>query len=279
MFERISLRRRLVNQLMLGLLFAGAILAAVPFFFISWYVLQKGLGALSVEFFTQTPVGPGQQGGGMANAIVGSSIMLTLASLLGIPWGMAAGIYLSEYGRGKTAQTLRFAVDLLTSVPSIVVGIFIYGVIVIHFGFSAYAGGAALAVIMIPIVARSTEEILKLTPQHIREAGLGLGLPRWRVILRIVLPGSRAALLTGVMLALARVAGETAPLLFTALGNQFFSHSLSEPTSSLPVQIYNFAKSGYPDMEAMAWGGALVLVLFVFIINLVTRALMGMRWN
>ena len=264
---------------MLSLLFLGGVLAAVPFFFISWYVLQKGLGVLSFEFFTQTPVGPGQTGGGMANAIVGSGVMLALASVLGIPWGMAAGIYLSEYGRGKTAAALRFSIDLLTSVPSIVVGIFIYGVVVIHFGFSAYAGAMALAVIMLPIVARSTEEILKLTPQHIREAGLALGLPRWRVILRIVVPGSRAALLTGVMLALARVAGETAPLLFTALGNQFFARSLSEPTASLPVQIYNSAKSGYADMEALAWGGALVLVFFVFIINLLTRWLMGMKWN
>lgn len=190
---------------------------------------------------------------------------------------MAVGVYLSEYSRGKTASLLRFAVDLLASVPSIVIGIFIYGLIVMKFGFSAYAGGAALAMIMIPIVARSTEEMLKLVPGHIREAGLALGIPRWKVVLRIVIPGAKMGLLTGVMLGVARIAGETAPLLFTSFGNQFHARSLNQATASLPVQIYTFAKSGFEDWERQAWAGSLVLVLFVVIINLLTRVLMSPR--
>lgn len=264
-------RRRFINILMLCLLgfFAGC--AAFPFFSISAYVLERGFGALSFEFLTQLPKGPGDEGGGMANAILGSATMILLASLVGVPWGLASGVYLSEYGRGNTARFLRFSIDLLASTPSIVVGIFAYGLIVLRFGFSAYAGSAALAIIMMPVVARSAEEILKLIPNHIREAGLALGLPRWKVICRILIPGSLGGLLTGVMLAVARVAGETAPLLFTALGNQFYARSLSQPTASLPVQIYNFAKSGYVDLERQAWAGALVLVMFVFSLNLLTR--------
>jgi len=273
-------RRIAVNHAARLTLLLLAMAAAAPFLFITVYVLQKGASSLNLEFFTQLPKGPGDVGGGMANAILGSAIMVFLGGFVGIPWGTAAGIYLSEYGRGRTATVLRFVIDLLTSVPSIVVGIFIYGTVVIFFGFSAYAGALALAVIMLPIVARSTEEILKLLPMHIREAGLALGLPRWKVILKILIPGSRSALITGVMLAVARVAGETAPLLFTALGNQYFSRSLAQPTASMPVQIYNFAKSGFPDWERQAWAGSLVLVLFVFVINLGTRwAIRERKWK
>lgn len=274
-----DLRRRWFNNFARLILVLLGLCAILPFGFIVFHVIKEGLGAVTWSFFTSLPKGPGDVGGGMANAILGSVLMVALASLIGLPWGMAAGIYLSEYGRGRTATTLRFAIDLLTSVPSIIVGIFIYGVVVIRFGFSAYAGALALSVIMLPIVARSTEEILKLMPVHIREAGLALGLPRWKVILKLVVPGSRTALMTGVMLAIARVFGETAPLLFTALGNQFFSRSLSQPTASMPVQIYNFARSGFADQEQQAWAGALILVVLVIAINLITRLVMSTREN
>ncbi|MCB0384608.1 MAG: phosphate ABC transporter permease PstA [Bdellovibrionales bacterium] len=270
-------QRRWKSRGMMFLLMVAALLGAFPFVYISWYVLQRGFSALDWAFFTQLPKGPGETGGGMANAILGSGTLIFLASLAGIPWGMAVGVYLSEYSFGKTAKVLRFAVDLLASVPSIVVGIFIYGLIVVPFGFSAYAGGVALMIIMIPVVARSTEEILKLIPSHIREAGLALGIPRWKVISRIILPGCRAGVITGVMLAIARIAGETAPLLFTAFGNQFYSLSLNQATASLPVQISTFAKSGFADWERQAWAGALVLVFFVLIINLTTRLIMRPR--
>lgn len=264
-------RRKWRNHFARFMLLLLSVMAVLPFGFILWYVIKQGVGALDWNFVTQLPQGPGTPGGGIANAIVGSLIMVSMACLIGIPWGMAAGIYLSEYGRGRTATILRFTIDLLTSVPSIIVGIFVYGIIVVNFGFSAIAGSIALSIIMLPIVCRGTEEILKLMPQHIREAGLALGLPRWKVILKVVVPGSRTALLTAVMLAVARVFGETAPLLFTALGNQFHARSLTQPTASMPVQIYNLARSGFQDMEAQAWAGAFLLVVLVIMINLITR--------
>lgn len=267
-------RRKWNNRLARLLLFLLSCLAVLPFAFIIWYVIKQGFGGINWEFLTATPSGPGSTGGGIGNAILGSLIMLAMASAIGIPWGMAAGIYLSEYGRGRTATLLRFTIDLLTSVPSIIVGIFIYGIVVVRFGFSAIAGSLALSLIMLPIVCRGTEEILKLMPQHIREAGLALGLPRWKVILKVVVPGSRGALLTAIMLAVARVFGETAPLLFTALGNQFYARSLTQPMASMPVQIYNLARSGFQDMEQQAWAGAFLLVALVITINLVTRWVM-----
>jgi phosphate transport system permease protein len=267
-------KRRLQNHFARLTLTGLGLVAVFPFVCIVWYVIAHGGSALSWEFFTALPKGPGDIGGGMANAILGSFVMVCLASLVGVPWGMGVGIFLSEYGRGKTATCLRFTIDLMTSLPSIIIGIFIYGVLVVYSGFSAIAGAASLTIIMLPIVARSTEEILKLMPVHIREAGLALGLPRWKVILKIVVPGSRSALITGVMLAVARVFGETAPLLLTALGNQYYSRSLMQPTASMPVQIYNLAKSGFADLEAQAWAGALVLVVLVIAMNLLTRLAM-----
>lgn len=267
-------RRKWNNHMARLILLLLSALAVLPFAFILWYVIKRGATGINWEFLTATPVGPGSTGGGIGNAILGSLIMLVMASAIGIPWGMAAGIYLSEYGRGRTATLLRFTIDLLNSVPSIIVGIFIYGVVVVRFGFSAIAGSLALSVIMLPIVCRGTEEILKLMPQHIREAGLALGLPRWQVILKLVVPGSRTALITAVMLAVARVFGETAPLLFTALGNQFYARSLTQPMASMPVQIYNLARSGFQDMERQAWAGAFLLVVLVISINLITRWLM-----
>lgn len=270
-------KRKWLSRWAIGLLAGAAILGSLPFFCISAYVILKGFMALDWDFFTRTPLGPGEVGGGMANAIIGSGTLIFLGCVLGIPWGMGVGVYLSEYSRGKTANILRFVVDLLASVPSIVIGIFIYGLVVIRFGFSAYAGGLSLAIIMIPIVARSTEEMLKLIPGHIREAGLALGVPRWKVVLRIVIPGAKMGIITGVMLGVARIAGETAPLLFTSFGNQFHAHTLNQATASLPVQIYTFAKSGFEDWERQAWGGSLVLVFFVVLINLTTRILLKPR--
>lgn len=275
--RRLSLRdwhRRVKNNLGIASLWVVAILACIPFFSVTYYVISRGAPALNWSFFTHLPAPVGEVGGGMANAILGSATLVGLGTLIGVPWGIFAGVYLSEYGVGKTASLLRFSNDLLASVPSIVVGLFVYSFVVKPFrGFSAYAGAAALAIIMIPVVARTTEEILKLLPNHMREAGLALGLPRWKVILRIVLPCSAGGIVTGVMLAIARVAGETAPLLFTAFNNQFWSRSLAQPIASLPVQIYTYAISPFEEWQSQAWAGALVLLILIFCINLVTRAL------
>ena len=256
---------------MLTLILILSFIVAVPFFYIAFFVFKKGLKVINWEFFTSLPAAPGVSGGGLANAILGSVIMVGIASLCGIPWGCLLGVCLSEYRSHFLSKVLRFVIDLSISTPSIVIGIFVYSLIVTFFGFSAYAGAFALLLIFVPIVGRTTEEILKMVPHHIREAGLALGLPRWKVIVKILIPGTLSMLLSGVILAIARIAGETAPLLFTALGNQFFSNNLSEPTASLPVQIYEFSKSGFPDLEAMAWGGALLLISFVFLINFSTR--------
>lgn len=260
------------NFFMLNLVRLLALFGALPFLLITCYVLYKGFSSLNLDFFTQLPKPAGEVGGGIANALWGTCQMVFVAALVAVPWGIISGIYLSEFGRGQTAFYLRMAVDLLASVPSIVVGIFVYSLLVVSMGhFSGWAGAAALAVIMLPFVARTTEEMMKLVPVTVREAGLALGLNRFKVIYRIVLPVAFRGILTGVMLAIARVTGETAPLLFTALGNQYFHESLLEPTASLPVQVYNFASSGYEDLQRQAWAGALVLVLFVLTVNLLTR--------
>ena len=266
--------RKWCNSFMIGFLFFLSFTAAVPFLFIVYYVLEKGISALNWDFFTQLPKPPGEKGGGMSNALLGSVIVVGMTSIFGIPWGMGMGVYLSEYKHTKTAKTLRFVVDLLISAPSIVVGIFIYVVFVVRYGFSAYAGASALLLIMLPVVARGTEEILKIIPHHIREAGLALGIPRWKVITRIIIPGALSMLVTVIMLSIARIAGETAPLLFTALGNQYHIRSLNEPIATLPVQIYELSKGPFEEMEKQAWAGALVLVFFVFFINFFTRVIL-----
>lgn len=264
--------RKYFSHFMMGVLAFLSCIALIPFIAISFFIIQKGWSGLSLDFFTEIPAPPGEGGGGMGNALLGSAVIVGMASLIGIPWGIGAGIFMSEYPGQKLGRLLRFTIDLLTTVPSIVVGIFIYHLVVIRYGFSAVAGALALSVIMLPIVAKSTEEILRLVPQHIREAGLALGLPRWRVIINILIPGTYSMLITGVILAIARIAGETAPLLFTSLGNQFYAQSVNEPTSTLPVQIYEFAKSGFKELESLAWSGALVLIVFVFLVNLTVRS-------
>ena len=267
-----ELRRKVVNFAMISALVAATCVALVPLFSVFLYVLKSGAPALTPEFFTSLPRPVGETGGGMAHAILGTGTLVAIASLIGIPVGVAAGVFLSEYGKGKVAAILRFSIDLLTSIPSIIIGVFVYGVIVVPMKhFSGFAGGLSLAIIMVPIVARTTEEILRLVPVHIREAGLALGIPRWKVILRVVLQGSLGGITTGVMLAVARAAGETAPLIFTAFGSQFWARSLNQPTPSLPVQIYTYAISPYDEWHQQAWAGALVLVVFVFVMNLVTR--------
>lgn len=271
-------RRKIVDRVMMVVLGLGSALAVVPLVSVFTYVLKKGLSGVNLDFFTKLPVPVGELGGGMAHALVGSLILLGIASAIGIPWGLAAGIFLSEYKNTKLAPALRFTTDLMTSVPSIIIGMFVYGLLVLPFkGFSALAGGVALAIIMIPTVARTTEEMLKLIPDHIREAGLGLGIPRWKVITRIVLRGGLGGVMTGVMLAVARVIGETAPLLFTSFGNQYWSTQLNQPIASLPVQIYSYAISPYDDWHRQAWTAALVLVTFVFLLNLITRLILMNR--
>ena len=269
--------RKTYNKVMLLLIFLLSLLAALPFFYIAYFVFQKGFSAINWDFFTKIPSGPGVVGGGLANGILGSLVMVGMASLAGLPWGLFLGVFLSEYRFHPLSKLLRFVIDLSVSTPSIVMGIFVYSLLVSFFGFSAYAGAMALMLILIPIIGKNAEEILKMVPNHIREAGLALGLPRWKVILQILIPGTFAMLFSGVILSIARIAGETAPLLFTSLGNQFFSKSLSEPTASLPVQIYEFSKSGFPDLETMAWGGAFLLISFVFFINFSTRLLIFIR--
>lgn len=268
-------RRKVINWIMILVIAVAAVVAIFPLVSVFIYVFRQGYPAINWSFFTQLPAPVGETGGGMANAIAGTAILIGLASFMGIPFGVAAGVYLSEYGESKIAAWLRFGVDLLGSVPSIIIGLFAYALLVVPLGhFSTNAGGAALGVIMIPVIARTTEQLLKLVPVHLREAGLALGLPRWKVILRIVLRGSIGGITTGVMLAIARAAGETAPLLFTAFSSQFWPRGLTQPIASLPVQIYTYAISPYEEWHQQAWGGALVLVLFVFLMNLLTRMIL-----
>jgi phosphate transport system permease protein len=268
-------RRKAINFFVCASLSASAMLALFVLFCVFGYVLLKGLPAINFPFFTQLPKPVGEVGGGMANALVGTGILVLLASLIGIPSGVITGIYLSEYGRGKLGSLVRFSIDMLSSVPSIIIGLFVYVLLVLPMKrFSAIAGATSLAIIMIPVVARSTEELFKLVPTHIREAGLALGLPRWKVILRVVLRGCLGGITTGIMLAVARVAGETAPLLFKALYNRFLQSSLDQPIASLPVQIYTYAIAPFEDWHRQAWAGALMLVLFVFAINIITRLIL-----
>ena len=253
----------------------SACVVLIPLISIFAYVVMKGAPGLNWNFFLENPKGVGEGGGGMKGALVGSAMLVGMAAIIGIPWGLGLGIFLSEYGSSKLAKPLRFACDLLASTPSIIVGLFVYTIVVVPMkGFSSLAGAIALAIILIPIVARTSEEILKMVSTTIREGGLALGIARWKVTLRIVVTGSIRALTTGIMLALARAAGETAPLLFTAFNNRFFSVSLTQPISSLPVQLYTYAISPFDEWHQMAWTGALVLVTIVLVVNISTRLLL-----
>jgi phosphate transport system permease protein len=259
--------RYVVNHLVTGLAVLSTLLVIAPLVAILIYLIYKGASSLNLAFFTHIPAPVGEPGGGMANAIVGSGIVLGLASLMGIPVGIAAGVYLAEFGRGRLLATaIRFTADVLNGVPSIVMGIAIYSLIVMQqHHFSAFSGGVALAIMMVPTIARTTEEMLATVPHAIREAALGLGVPKWRTVLSVSLKTASPGIITGCMLAFARVAGETAPLLFTALGNQFWSYKLTEPIAALPLQIYVYALSPYDEWHRLAWAGSLVLIVMIMV--------------
>jgi phosphate transport system permease protein len=263
--------RRTISALMTGLTALCTILAVGVLAIILWYIARRGITSLTLAFLVETPK-PVGEGGGIGNAIVGSAVLLGLACLAGIPLGIATGVYLSEVGRGWFSSVVRFFVDTLTGIPSIVTGVFVYAVIVLRAKhFSAYAGGIALAMIMIPIVARTTEEMIRLVPHSLREGALALGAPQWRVTLGIVIPAAASGIATGAMLAIARISGETAPLLFTAFGSRFFPSGLDEPIASLTVQIYNYAISPYDEWHAQAWAATLVLMTLILVINITVR--------
>jgi phosphate transport system permease protein len=276
---RSSLRYRLLkDRLIRGACLLAAFVALVPLFSVLYYVTARGIGGINLAFFTELPKPVGEEGGGMANAIVGTLELVGLACLFGIPPGVLAGVYLSEFGSSRFGRLVRFCADVMSGVPSITVGIFIYGLVVLRTKqFSAVAGGLALAVIMLPTVTRTTEELLKLVPEALREAALGLGVPKWRATLRVMLRTAAPGVATGIMLAVARVAGETAPLLFTAFSNRFWARGINEPTASLPVQIYTYAVSPYEDWHRQAWAAALVLVALVLILNISARFLVRSR--
>lgn len=259
--------RMLTDHLATSLAVLSTILVIAPLIAIFVYLLYKGASSLNLAFFTQIPKPVGEEGGGMANAIVGSGILLAIGSLIGVPIGVSGGIYLAEFGRGtKLANLVRFTADVLNGVPSIVMGISIYSLIVLpQKHFSAFSGGVALGIMMIPTVTRTTEEMLLMVPNAIREAALGLGVPNWRSVLSITLKTASPGVITGCMLAFARVAGETAPLLFTAFGNQFWSSNPNEPIAALPLQIFVYAISPYDEWHRLAWAGALVLILLIVI--------------
>src|SRR5258708_15807038 len=260
----VSLRRRLTDHFMTGVAVLTVILVLVPLFAIFAYLVYRGVGSINWAFLTQTPKPVGEAGGGMANAIVGSAFIRALASVLGVPVGVGAGIYIAEFGRNRFGDVIRFSADVLNGVPSIVVGIVAYSIVVLsQKHFSALAGGVALAIMMIPTMTRTTEEMLLLVPQALREAAYGLGVPRWRTALSITLRTATSGVLTGVMLAFARVAGETAPLLFTAFGNQFWNLRTDQPTAALPLQIFSYAISPYAEWHRQAWAGALVLIVLI----------------
>src|SRR6266446_5157043 len=257
-------RRFLVDHLATALSWLAAALVLVPLLAIFGYLVYRGIGSLDWAFFTQIPKPVGEPGGGMANAIIGSGVILGIASLIGVPLGIGSGVYLAEYGRGRFGDTVRFTADVLNGIPSIVMGIAVYALIVIRQKhFSAFAGGFALGIMMVPTIARATEEMLLMVPQALREAALGLGIPKWRTTISISLRTASAGIITGIMLAFARVAGETAPLLFTAFGNSFWNMNPNQPTAALPLQIFTYANSPYDEWHRQAWAGALVLIVMI----------------
>ena len=260
----ISLRRRVTDHVMTGLAMLTVVLVLAPLVAIFGYLVYRGVGSLNWAFLTQIPKPVGEVGGGMANAIVGSLMILGIASIIGVPFGIGAGIYLAEFGRNRLGSAIRFTADVLNGVPSIVIGIVGYAIVVLYqHHFSALAGGVALAIMMVPTICRTTEEMLLLVPQALREAAYGLGVPRWRTTLSIVLRTATSGVITGVMLAFARIAGETAPLLFTTLGNQYWNLRYDQPTAALPLQIYVYANSPYEDWHRQAWAGSFILILLI----------------
>jgi phosphate transport system permease protein len=266
------MRRKLLSSFFVGFCAAAVVLALIPLAMILFFVVSQGIRALNVDFFTHMPTPVGEAGGGMANSIVGTLILTGLGSLMAIPIGILSGVYMAEYAGSRFASAIRFAADTLNGVPSIVIGVFAYGIAVLPFKqFSALAGGLALGIMMIPIIARTTEELLLLVPGTMREGALALGATRARAVFTVVLPAALPGIVTGVVLALARIAGETAPLLFTSFNNRFFSSNVTQPISSLTVQVFTYAISPYEDWHRQAWAGALVLVSIVLICSILAR--------
>lgn len=275
MHSVLYLKRQWKNRLGIFLSMLAMAFGLLALLWILWTLLYNGMSALGPDFFLKETPAPGSEGGGLANAIVGSSIMLLVTTFVSTPIGILAGIFLAEYGdRSRFAQLTRFITDIMLSAPSIVIGLFVYAIAVATFGgFSGWAGSLALALIAIPVVVRTTDNMLKLVPGSLREAAFALGAPRWKVSLAVTLRAVKAGVVTGVLLAIARVTGETAPLLFTALNNQFMNWNMSQPMGNLPVVIYQFAMSPYEDWQRLAWGGALLIALLVLTINVGTRIL------
>src|ERR1700746_142119 len=266
--------RKVKSALASGIAFVSAILVILPLGLVFFYLLVNGIGSVNWDFFTKLPAPVGAVGGGMVNAILGSLILLAIAGAIGIPVGVLGGVYLAEYGSARPKSLRRFLADVLNGIPSITWGVVVYGLIVLRFkSFSAYAGSLALALIMIPLILRTTEEVVLLVPNGYREAALALGVSRWKTIVHIVMKTASKGIITGILLALARVGGETAPLLFSAFGNRFWSHSLSQPIAALPLQVFTYAISPYDDWHRQAWAGALVLVTGVFCVNVIVRIL------
>jgi phosphate transport system permease protein len=266
--------RKVKNVLVSATTFLSAILVIAPLALVFFHLLVNSAGSVNWAFFTQLPKPVGVVGGGMANAIVGSLELLALGSVVGVPIGVLGGVYLAEYGSARANSMLRFIADVLNGVPSITWGVVVYGLVVLRFkGFSAYAGGLALGLIMIPLILRTTEEVILLVPNGYREAALALGIARWKTIVHVVMKTASKGIITGILLALARIGGETAPLLFTAFGNRFWNHNLGEPIAALPLQVFSYAISPYDDWHRQAWAGALVLVVGIFCINVLVRIL------
>jgi phosphate transport system permease protein len=265
-------RRKLFSRFFEILCGLAVVIALIPLAMILFYVIKEGAGALNWDFFTKMPKPVGEAGGGMANAIVGTLILITIGALFAVPVGGICGVHLAEYPSTKFSSVVRFAADVLNGVPSIVVGIFAYGLLVMPVKrFSAIAGGVALGLLMIPIVVRTTEELLRLVPGGLREGALALGATRSRAVFGVIVPAALPGILTGILVALARVAGETAPLLFTALGNRFWSTSLTQPISSLTMQVYAYANSPYDDWHRQAWAGAFLLVMIILTLSIAAR--------
>ena len=258
--------RSFKDKLMVGLAGMATLLVLLPLVAIFGYLVYRGIGALNWNFLTKIPKPVGESGGGMANAIVGSGLILLIASLIGVPMGIGTGVYLAEFGKKRFGYLVRFTADVLNGVPSIVIGIVAWSLVVVYQrDFSALAGGVALGIMMVPVISRSTEEMLLMVPQSLREAAWGLGVPQWRTTLSITLRTASSGIITAVMLSFARVAGETAPLLFTTLGNQFWNFNVRRPTAALPLQIYTYAQSPYDDWHRQAWAGAFILIVMIVV--------------